>query len=241
MELVTAFALGFLGSLHCIGMCGPLALAVPSNAKSKLHYFLERSTFNLGRVFTYVLLGVFVGLLGDKLLFVNSQQYVSLSIGSILLLTVLIPYGFKSRLQKYSPLTALYAVVKKTFATFLKKKGNTTLWILGMVNGMLPCGLVYTALLGAAAVADSTQSGIFMALFGIGTLPALLAVAFAGKLISVKFRSRLSKILPALSIALAMLLILRGLNLGIPLVSPKLSHVHNLQQAEMKTEMGCCK
>lgn len=242
VELFAALTLGFLGSLHCIGMCGPLALAVPSSAQSRSGFVFERIIFNSGRIVTYTFMGIFIGMIGNKLLLANIQQNISIVLGMAILLSVILPLSLKSRFQKFSPLTTAYTFVKKQFGTMLKKKGSVALFILGMLNGLLPCGLVYTALIGAAAVADFLRSGLFMMLFGLGTLPALVAVAFAGKVVSVKFRSVITKSIPALSIVLAVILILRGLNLGIPMVSPKASnsHMHMEQKINKQADQDCC-
>jgi sulfite exporter TauE/SafE len=139
-------------------------------------------------------------------------------------------------LERFSPLKYLYGFVKARFSMLMGKRGKTTLFLMGMLNGLLPCGLVYTALIGATVVADVRQSALFMVVFGIGTAPALIAVALTGKLVSIKFRSLFTRALPALSIAVALLLILRGMNLGIPLISPKIDHTIVHQET-----MDCCK
>jgi len=234
MDLLAALTLGLLGSIHCIGMCGPLVLAIPTNATSRWKYFLERVIFNLGKAVTYGIMGAGLGLVGRGIL-MNVQQDVSIVLGVTILLTVAIPIGFRSKLEKFSPLKYLYNFVKVKFSIMIHKRGLIALFTLGALNGLLPCGLVYTALIGATAVADVWQSALFMMVFGLGTSPALIAVAFAGKLISVKYRSLLVRAIPVMSIALAVILILRGLNLGIPLLSPKITTTVQHQE-----KMDCC-
>jgi hypothetical protein len=165
-------------------------------------------------------MGALLGLVGKSIL-VNVQQDLSMIIGVMILVTVALPFGLKSQMQKYSPLRHAYGFVKERFSILLRKRGMTALFTLGMLNGLLPCGLVYTALVGATAVADIWKSALFMIVFGIGTIPALVAVSMTGKLISVKYRSIVTKAIPVLSIVLAVILILRGMNLGIPMLSPK--------------------
>ncbi len=234
MNLLAALTLGILGSIHCIGMCGPLVLAIPTNATSRWKFILERLIFNLGKAVTYGMMGAGVGLAGKGIL-MNFQQDVSIILGIIILLSVAIPIGFKTKLEKYSPLKFVYNFVKDKFSILIRKRGMIALFTLGALNGLLPCGLVYTALIGATAVADVWQSALFMMVFGLGTSPALIAVAIAGKLFSVKYRSTLARAIPVLSIALAVILILRGMNLGIPLVSPKINHTIQHQE-----KMDCC-
>nr|AOR51184.1 hypothetical protein [uncultured bacterium pAM1] len=234
MDLFAAISLGLIGSMHCIGMCGPLMLAVPSNATKRWSFIVERLIYNIGKAVTYGLMGAVLGFVGKRLL-MNIQQDLTVILGILLLITVAVPYGLKSSLEKFSPLKYLYGFVKTRFSVLMGKRGKTTLFLMGMLNGLLPCGLVYTALLGATVVADIWQSALFMVVFGLGTAPALIAVSLTGKLISLRFRSLLTKALPGLSIALALLLILRGMNLGIPLISPKVT-----QTPVHEEKMDCC-
>jgi sulfite exporter TauE/SafE len=235
MDILAAFTLGLLGSMHCIGMCGPLALAVPSSSQNRMRFFLERLVFNLGRLVTYALMGALLGLFGNRTILSGAQQHISILLGVSILLTVLVPFGLRHQLERFSPLKYLYTFVKTRFGKLLQKRGMATLLTMGLLNGLLPCGLVYTALLGATAVADAARSALFMTVFGVGTIPSLVAVAMSGKMISVKFRSFITGAIPVLSIALALLLILRGMNLGIPLVSPKVVHTETHQE-----KMDCC-
>lgn len=226
--------------MHCVGMCGPLVLAIPTQAQSRWKFIVERIMYNSGRALAYGFLGALLGLFGNQLFLAGIQQNLSIVLGLSILLTVIIPLGLKSRLQKFSPMAKLYSVVKTKFAMLIQKRGMVALIAMGILNGFLPCGLVYTALVGATAVADVWKSALFMMVFGVGTLPALVAVAMAGKLISLKFRSLFTRAVPALSLTLAVILILRGMNLGIPLVSPKVSHTATQTQTETHTKMDCC-
>ncbi len=234
MNLLAAFTLGLLGSMHCVGMCGPLVLAIPTSATSRWKFIVERVIFNLGKALTYGVMGAGVGLAGKGMV-MNFQQDVSILLGVTILLTIVIPLGFKTKLEKISPLKYFYSFIKERFVILIRKRGMTALFALGTLNGLLPCGLVYTALIGATAVADVWQSALFMIVFGIGTSPILIAVSLAGKLFSVKYRSFFSRAIPVMSIALALILILRGMNLGIPLISPKITHT-----VQHEEKMDCC-
>ncbi|MDP1675846.1 MAG: sulfite exporter TauE/SafE family protein [Bacteroidota bacterium] len=234
MNLLAALTLGLLGSMHCVGMCGPLVLAIPTSATSCWKFIVERLIYNLGKAVTYGIMGAGVGLAGKGIL-MNFQQDVSIILGVTILLTVAIPIGFKSKIERFSPLKYLYGFVKDKFSVLIRKRGMIALFTLGALNGVLPCGLVYTALIGATAIADVWQSALFMVVFGLGTSPALIAVSLAGKLFSVKYRSVLTRAIPVMSIALAIILILRGMNLGIPLISPKITHTIQHQE-----KMDCC-
>lgn len=238
MEFFAAITLGLFGSLHCIGMCGPLMLAVPSNAQKRGQFLLERIVYHIGKAITYGLMGAILGFAGRSIL-MDIQQNFSIIMGVTLLITVAIPLGLQSQLEKLSPLRYIYTLVKSKFSSLMKQRGYVALTLMGMLNGLLPCGLVYTALIGATVVADIWQSALFMVIFGIGTAPALILISLSGKLISVKFRSLISRAFPAFSIALALILILRGLNLGIPMISPKVTQTVTHEKTE-KT-MDCCK
>ncbi|MHB1049841.1 MAG: sulfite exporter TauE/SafE family protein [Bacteroidota bacterium] len=237
MDLLAAITLGLLGSMHCIGMCGPLVLAVPSAAHTRIGFIIERIVYNSGRAATYGIMGAVFGVVGKSIL-VNVQQDLSIVVGVLILLTVALPFGFRSQIEKYSPLKYAYGFVKRQFGVIIQKRGIAALFVLGMLNGLLPCGLVYTALVGAAAVADVWGSALFMIVFGFGTIPALVAVSLTGKLLSVKYRSILTKAIPVFSIILALILILRGMNLGIPMISPKVTTTTT--QTETQTDVDCC-
>lgn len=241
MDLLASLTLGLLGSLHCIGMCGPLVIAVPSSTQKRWKYFVERILYNFGRAITYGIIGAGLGLIGKNIL-IGVQQDLSIIIGVTIIFTVVIPFSLKSKLEKISPLKFIYGFVKQKFSVLMQKRGMIALFTLGMLNGLLPCGLVYTALIGAAAVADPFHSALFMIVFGVGTIPALVVVSVTGKLVSVKFRSLFTRAIPVLSMVLAVILILRGMNLGIPYVSPKVTHTVTQSDTttETKTDVDCC-
>jgi len=238
IHLYAAFTLGLLGSLHCIGMCGPLVIAVPTSASSKAKFLFERIVYNIGRALCYAVIGFIFGFVGNKILLVEAQQYISLILGVVLLISVAVPLSFSVKFNSAKPIRKFNGFVKSAYSNLFMKRGLSVLFAMGFMNGLLPCGLTYTALIGATVVADAYQSSLFMFTFGIGTIPALVAVSFAGKIASLKFKKILSKAMPVMSVLLAVILILRGLNLGIPLVSPKINQVHT--QTETKTDVDCC-
>ncbi|HEU5125422.1 MAG TPA: sulfite exporter TauE/SafE family protein [Verrucomicrobiae bacterium] len=218
-ELWTAFLLGLIGSLHCAGMCGPLALALPVTSGSALSFAAGRAAYNLGRVLTYCGLGVIFGLMGKTLLLAGIQRWVSISLGVLLLAGL---FGSR-KLALSRPVSVLVAWLKTRMSARLRQRSFSSLLLLGILNGLLPCGLVYVA--GAGAVlSDSVLSGAaYMAAFGAGTLPMMLAISGSGKLIPLSLRLKLLKALPISVFLLATLLILRGMSLGIPYLSPNLA------------------
>lgn len=209
--------MGLAGSLHCIGMCGPLALALPINSTRSLDRFWAALAYNTGRTITYFSMGAILGWTGSRLVVVGYQQLLSIAAGTMILVLLL--------LGKYLPHIRLFpafqARFKKYIAVFLTRKNSTQgLFIFGLLNGLLPCGLVYMALASALIIGSPVQSGIFMAAFGLGTIPLMLVLMITGHMISFSIRIAMKKAVPYFIGFVAVLMILRGLNLGIPYISP---------------------
>ena len=219
MEILTAFALGLVGSLHCAGMCGPLALALPHAGNRPASFCVGRIAYNLGRMVTYCVLGLIFGLLGKTLLLAGIQRWVSIALGVFLLAGL-----FASRkLALWRPITVLVERVKSAMGFLLRRRSADALLTLGLLNGLLPCGLVYVAGAGATATGDLFSGALYMLAFGAGTVPMMLAIGLSGKLVPFSLRLKLLKAVPVAVFLLASLLILRGMELGIPYVSPVLS------------------
>jgi sulfite exporter TauE/SafE len=219
MELWTAFILGLVGSLHCAGMCGPLALALPQTGNSGLSFAAGRLAYNPGRVVTYCLLGIVFGLLGKTLLLAGVQRWVSIALG----VTLLVGLFTSRKLALWEPVTALVNWLKSKMSVLLRRRSFVALATLGLFNGLLPCGLVYVAGAGATATGGLLSGVLYMAAFGAGTVPMMLAIGLSGKLVPFSLRLKLQKAIPVSVFILATLLILRGMSLGIPYVSPVLT------------------
>lgn len=221
--LWTAFVIGIMGSFHCVGMCGPLVLALPGQSKLiPLRFLYTRLMYNVGRIITYGFLGLLIGVIGQTFSIAGYQQFLSILAGVTLLILVFVPLGEGRQVGNSGYLSRMGAKLRSTLSSLFKKTGTNTHLYIGLLNGLLPCGLVYLALAGSLAMGSISGSMAYMALFGLGTVPMLLVVAFAGNMISVQWRSRLYKLIPAFMFILAVLFILRGLNLGIPYISPEL-------------------
>ncbi|HOW32340.1 MAG TPA: sulfite exporter TauE/SafE family protein, partial [Bacteroidales bacterium] len=125
----------------------------------------------------------------------------------------------------------------------------SSLFLIGLLNGLLPCGLVYIAIAGSIGSGSALMGAIYMALFGLGTMPMLLAINLSGGFISTSLRKKINKLIPILVIIVGILFILRGLSLGIPYISPseekiKMKYEKSLKehQPPAKSEMhDCCK
>ena len=106
---------------------------------------------------------------------------------------------------------------------FLQRKGMESFLLLGIVNGLLPCGMVYLAIAGALSTADTGKAVLFMGFFGAGTMPAMLVLGLFGYKLKISLRQQAKRIMPYMVSVMAVLLILRGMNLGIPFISPVLA------------------
>ncbi|MGN6552578.1 MAG: sulfite exporter TauE/SafE family protein [Verrucomicrobiota bacterium] len=219
MDYWTAFVLGLFGSLHCAGMCGPLALALPRTGRGATGYAVGRLAYNLGRIVTYCSLGAVFGLFGKTFLLAGLQQTTSIALGVLLLIGLFASH----RLRMRQPLIGLVNAVKSRLALLLRQRTFASQVLLGLLNGLLPCGLVYVAAAGATATSGIMRGALYMAAFGAGTLPMMLAISLSGNLVPISLRLRLLKAVPVSVFLLAALLILRGLALGIPYLSPDLS------------------
>lgn len=231
MELWTAFLLGFAGSAHCAGMCGPLALALPRLEPIAWRHVAGRLAYNLGRVITYGALGLMFGLVGRSFALVGVQRWVSLSLGVALLTGVLAARVDIFRL----PLRGIGLRVKHAMGPWLRRPGLGALAVLGALNGLLPCGLVYVACFAAAATGQVLTAIEYMLVFGLGTVPMMLGLSLAGGALPVPIRLRLQRAIPYCLALVGVLLILRGLALGIPYVSPNLANL-----AATPAAAACC-
>jgi sulfite exporter TauE/SafE len=219
MDLGAAFLLGLVGSLHCAGMCGPLALALPAAGNTTPAYVLGRVAYNLGRIVTYCLLGIVFGLAGWTFLLSGVQRWTSIALGVALMMGL-----FASRKLALSrPVTSAVNQLKSRMSVLLRRRSFAGLAVLGLLNGLLPCGLVYVACAGAAATGGTLAGAEYMAVFGVGTVPMMLAISLSGKLVPTSLRLKLVKTIPVCVFLLATLLILRGMSLGIPYISPDMS------------------
>lgn len=236
MEVLSGLALGFLGSMHCIGMCGPIALALPSQSKSKLSFYSGRILYNLGRVITYTTMGLILGLIGQKINLAGYQQILSITLGAIILIIVLLPSHYKNILSSLSFVRTIIKVLQSSIGLLFRKGSQSSLFAIGVLNGFLPCGFVYVALAGAVALGNVEKSILFMALFGIGTIPAMFSASVVTNLFGQNFRMKINRAIPVFAAVLAVIFILRGSNLGIPYLSPKLKTVTQVNPAH-----DCCK
>jgi sulfite exporter TauE/SafE len=222
-EILTSFFVGLLGSFHCIGMCGPIAIALPIPNSSNLSFVTGRLLYNLGRVVAYSFLGAVFGLLGSRLIISGFQQGVSIVLGVAIVIAVLIPPNYKAKISQHKLVQKITLPLKSGISDLFKRGTFSAMFLIGILNGFLPCGLVYVALAGAIASGDAISGSAVMILFGLGTVPTMFAATIFGKFINLNIRRKITKTVPAFALVLGLLFILRGMGLGIPYISPKIS------------------
>lgn len=226
MILWAGFAIGLMGSLHCVGMCGPLAFAVPISEKGIWSRWASVLAYQIGRAVVYALLGAVSGLVGRHFFLLGFQRHLSLLMGTVMLLSVavkFVPSGWRSPIGgRTSVLEKLTVPLHKAIMAFWGKGGIGSVFMVGMLNGLLPCGMVYFALAAALSLPGGVFTDtLFMALFGFGTLPLMAAVHFFGLGPSARtFRNHFNRASPYFAFAVGAIIFLRGLSLGIPYLSP---------------------
>lgn len=219
--LSAAFAIGLAGSLHCVVMCGPLAMAVPQ----KGNRILAVTAYNLSRITMYGLLGFLFGTFGAQITFLESGQRLSLILGAIIFLFFVLPYFIKGIRFNGNWNAAAVRWYSKIAGPVLRYRGPGSMFFFGAINGLLPCGLIYAALSGAVATGSPEEGAIFMITVGLGTWPAMLGMMAFRSRVGPLVRKYSSMALPIVAGFIAMALITRGLNLNIPYLSPKIEKV----------------
>ena len=213
---IAALTMGIVGSLHCVGMCGPIIMSIPwSNTQKSL----QISLYHVGRATTYAIMGALVGGVGQLFLPKDLGVWPALISGSVLVL-VFLAQSFPRVLQNNRfPASS----IARFFRSFLKMDSVFSRFFMGMVNGILPCGMVYSALAVAILYHNALNSGLFMFLFGIGTSPLLVLLSRIKMYLSKYPFFKREKTIRFALLILGLLIILRGANLGIPMISPKVN------------------
>lgn len=217
--IIAGLSLGLLSSVHCIGMCGPLSLALPVSSLSPVKKTLALFVYNAGRIITYSIIGLIFGLAGRKIYLAGFQQIFSIVLGVFVIILVVQYYVFRKTNQP-SFIKNIYQPVQQWIFKLWSNPAKANYLLLGMANGLLPCAMVYIAVAGALSTTEVSNAVLFMAMFGAGTLPAMMIFTYAGSFLKVSARNTIKKAMPYLFAAMAVLLILRGMNLGIPFISP---------------------
>lgn len=230
MILIAAFITGLLGSFHCAGMCGPIALATPTIGVSVWQKAWGKLLYNLGRITTYAIIGGLLGTFGWGLKLAGWQQSISIIAGLMMIGAVVLS---SSKIKQMLP-TSFFFFKGDLMAKLFKNATYTSLYAIGLLNGLLPCGFVYLGLLGAVATQQAVDGALYMMLFGLGTLPMMFSISMAGQFLSAGIRHKINRLTPIAAVMIGCLFVLRGMGLGVPYVSPKISH----DQTQVK---DCCK
>lgn len=225
-SLKLAFLLGFLGSMHCAVMCGPIVLSMQFNRKTGFRTVMDLIMYQLGRIVVYGFFGLLVGMLGSGLSLVTGQSYLSIGIGILMIGMAFLHFSanFSHRLGQLqarliAPIIGLMDMTSRhpLFSLFA-----------GALNGLIPCGMVYLAIATAANSNQPLQSAWFMVFFGLGTAPLLLIISMSKTYLRKYVNINTKRFIPWLSVAIGLLFILRAANLGIPFISPLIhSHVNS--------------
>ena len=232
---IPAFILGVISNLHCLGMCGPIALAIPLNRSSKSTMLFGILQYHIGRVLVYGILGYLVGYIGMGIKLFGVLQAISIIAGIGIII-----YAWRNKLTFFkNPFTSSLrhtSLLSRSMGKIMRSESPVKLFLLGALNGLLPCGMVYTALITAVVLGTPILSATSMLAFGLGTLPGLVAFSLFAQQLGNPIRSKINRYLPYLITVVGLLIILRGMNLNIPYISPKVS----FSQEKKEVVMDCC-
>lgn len=218
--LASAIILGLLGSFHCVGMCGPIAFMLPVDRTNSIKKVSQIGMYHFGRLLSYSIIGFIFGIIGKSLYIFGLQQKLSIIIGVLMIVVILLPYKIISKYNASEPIFKVISKIKSGLGKALKQKTADTFLTIGFLNGFLPCGLVYMAVFGAIATGNALQGSLYMALFGLGTIPLMTTAIYLGKFLNATIKQRITKAIPVFIVIIGALFILRGLGLGIPYLSP---------------------
>lgn len=201
-------------------MCGPIAMMLPLDRSNEAKRVTQILTYHIGRITSYSILGLFFGLLGRGFFLAGFQQKMSIWVGILMIVVVLVPEKAFSQLNFSKPVFRIISQFKSALGQQFKKKTYSAIFTIGILNGFLPCGLVYVALFGAIAMQNVTLGIGYMVLYGLGTIPMMSAVIYISNMLTMPIRNRIQKLIPIMIVGVGMLFILRGMGLNIPFISP---------------------
>lgn len=222
MELWTAVALGFIGSFHCVGMCGPIAMAIPRKSSGLFSLSLYAVIYNSGRILTYALFGLIFGMLGTQITISGFQGTLSILLGLGIIAGVVFSSYFKKRV-KPAFVRNLTQLVTTAYSKLMRKESSPALFGMGFLNGLLPCAFVYSGLAAAVLTETPLHSMAYMSLFGLGTFPAMYLMYLAPSVLSMDMRQMMRDFIPYLAFSLGILLLVRGMVLQDLIVSTEIT------------------
>jgi sulfite exporter TauE/SafE len=238
LVLISALLLGLMGSVHCAGMCGPIAIALPLHGNRLPQKIYGGILYNLGRTLTYGLMGAVFGLLGQGVRMMGFQQKVSIIMGAIMIISVFFPSLFRNQYSTEKSWISWVGKLKSSIAKMFAIRSFSSLFFIGLANGLLPCGLVYIAIAGAIGTGEAGYGSLYMFMFGLGTIPMMLSIAIAGNALSLAVRKKINRLIPVLVVIVGVFFILRGLSLGIPFLSPPKEKIEKKFEKSLEKEQS---
>ena len=221
MEPLAGLMIGIAGSMHCAGMCGPIAVALPTSEGSRGRYVTGRLLYQFGRILTYMTLGMLAGFGASAIALSGYESVVSITAGVLMIVTAVMQILWHRSLIPTGPVMRVTAPVRTSMRRLLTRNSLAAMAGIGLVNGLLPCGLVLSAVFGSAATADPVGGAVFMAAFGIGTLPIMTVLSLGGGWITKRMTGATKLAMPIIALLLGTVFVIRGMHLGIPYLSPK--------------------
>jgi hypothetical protein len=201
-------------------MCGPIAMMLPVNRSNPAEKAIQIIIYHIGRLTAYASLGLIFGLLGRGFHMAGIQQQLSIAVGILMIVIVVVPEREFMKYNFSKPVYRLLSKIKSNLGNQFNRKSPDALFTIGLLNGFLPCGLVYAALFGAIAMQNLTLSVTYMILYGIGTIPMMSAVVYLSNLLTIPVRNKLQKIIPIVAVFIGIMFIFRGLGFDIAYLSP---------------------
>jgi sulfite exporter TauE/SafE len=234
--VISGFFIGLIASFHCIGMCGPFALIVPVKRNSIGSLIFGSLQYNGGRILSYAFLGLISGILGVSLQLIFTFQIISILSG-IFMFLIALSQLFQPVLLFKKLNSILFSHVSFLFGKIKKLDTKLKPLLFGFINGFLPCGMVYLAMINAIPSSNLLNGILAMIAFGFGTF---LTMFFVPILVNINhFKNRFRKLAPFILGIVGLSLILRGMNLGIPYLSPEIKIEKNCNHS--KPKLSCCK
>lgn len=221
--ILAGLMMSLLGSLHCAAMCGPIFLASASRFSVAKEYLVANLLHHAGKTFSYILLGSLMGVIGKLISIVIMQKWLLIISGSLLILF---------QILNTKPVFKAFKI--NLILNRLQQLKLNNSFTLGVINGLIPCGLSYSAAISAIATGNPLYGALFMLSFGIGTIPSLNLIAFSRWLFKFKVNKKLMQWKSVPVFFIGVLFILKGLDLGIPFISPK------LHPEKLKAPVDCC-
>lgn len=210
-----AFLLGLAGSLHCVAMCGPIALALPLDRAARGRLLASLFVYNSGRILTYAMLGAAFGLVSQVIEVAGFQKWMTVAAGVFLLGLAFFSVRMESRLTSLPGLGPLFFWIKDRLARLLKINSNSSFFAVGLLNGLVPCGLVYAAIAATLTTGSPVRGAFFMLLFGLGTWPLMLVLGFGGQFFKSRFRQKMNWIQPILLGVAGVLILFRAFHIDL--------------------------